>query len=172
MAYYLSRTKIIDGLKYMLALAILVTFMLGLFIVITVPFELAKMADARTWPSREGTVTHSLASRTGSIRRSDYWEPLIRGTYDDTGEAFWISKVQYGEFRLGNGQSRSVEQVAKYPVGSKVQVYYPPSHPRDTILEPFASWDHLLVMGGIGVGFALLPFALYIYGRLTSYQPE
>ncbi len=144
--------------------------MFGLFIVVVVPFELAEMADARTWPYREGTITYSQASRTTRARRSDYWEPLIRGTYNDTGEAFRISAVRYGAIRLGNGRGQSMEQVAKYPVGAKVKVYYSPDRPRDAILEPFASWDHLLRLWAIGAGLAMLPLVLYIYGRLTGYK--
>jgi hypothetical protein len=117
------------------------------------------MAAARDWPSREGTITHTITSHAGVTGRS-YWTPVIRGIYRDTGEEFWISRVSYGSIRIGEGRAIAEEQVDRHPVGASVWVYYDPTNPKETILEPFAPWTEMLLLLGAGIAFVLIPILL------------
>lgn len=140
-------------------------FLAGIIAVIFVPVELAKMSEARSWSSREARITHSSISERRDTRKLRYWEPVLGGVYADNGEKFWISKVRFGDFRFGGGKAKAKEDAAKYPVGARVTIYYSPSEPKSTILEPFAPWDTMIIMFAVGASFVALPFLLYALRR-------
>lgn len=162
----MSRLK--KTLGQVIGILILLGFFVGLIALVFVPVEMSKMAEAQTWPSRPGIVTHSSASEVFSKRRGSYWSYVIRGTFPDTGKPFVITRVRYGEFWLGKGKSRCREVVARYPHGSIIQVFYSPAHPNTMILEPFASWNEMYLVLGVGLGLVLLPFVLYLLRKRSS----
>lgn len=157
-----------DILWKIIGISLLFGFFAGLIAVVFVPVEMSKMAEAQTWPSRPGIITQSSASEVFSKRSGSHWTYVIRGTFTDTGEPFVITKVRYGDFSLGKGKSRSLEIVARYSRGSAVQVFYSPAHPHSMILEPFASWDEMFLILGIGVGLVLLPVVLYAFRKRSG----
>ena len=145
-----------------LAVLILLGFLVGLLLVVFVPVELYKMAQASEWPSRKGVVTISYARRVNPVSKPAYWRAEIIGTFVDNGERFAITRARYGDFRFGSGEASASDIVAKYPVGIEVNVYYSPTNPRETILEPFAPGSKMFVALGVGIGFVLLPVGLYV----------
>lgn len=152
--------------RIVLGMAILFWFFLGVLVIVFIPFELRSMAQARDWPSRPGTITESYTLQTTSgVGRGPWFKPSIRGTYDGTGENFFITRVRYGGFTWGSGKRQSDEYVAKYPAGMKVAVFHDPNDPRETILEPDAPWDAMLILSTVGIAGFLLPFVLYFLGR-------
>jgi hypothetical protein len=141
---------------------ILLGFLLGLLSIIFVPVEMFKMHQARGWPSRDGTITHSSATLgRGGFRKAPSWRPDIGGTYHDNGEKFWISRVRYGGFRWSE---------RKAAAGAKVEVYYSPARPKDTIWEPFAPWDTMIITLAGGVGLVLLPVMLYLFRKQLGHE--
>jgi hypothetical protein len=148
-----------------LGVLILLGFLVGLLLVVSALAEMSKMAEAQEWPFREGVVTQSSASETFSRRRGDRWTFVIRGIFNDNGEKFVLTRVRYGEFKLGKGKAYSLAAVAKYPVGSEVRVYYSPAHPRKMILEPFAPWDEMVIVLGAGIGLVLIPVVLFCFRK-------
>lgn len=153
--------------QQLLGAAILFGFLAGILAIIFVPVELYKMHQARTWPWRQGTITHSSATlgRHGGIRHAPYWRVEVGGVFDDNGEKFWISRIRYGGFRWGAGKAAAMADVAKYPVGAKLKVYYSPAQPKETLLEPFAPWDTMIVLLALGVAFVSLPLLLYLFRK-------
>jgi hypothetical protein len=151
---------------------ILLGFLVGLLFIIFVPVEMYKMHQARGWPWREGKITHSSASlgRHAGIQHARYWKVDIGGAFDDNGERFWISRVRYGGFRWGAGKAAAMADVAKYPVGAKLKVYYSPTRPKETILEPFAPWDTMQMLLAVGAVFFLLPFILYLFREQLGHK--
>jgi hypothetical protein len=137
----------------------------GLFTIVAVPVEMAKMAAAEKWPSRRGLITKSFADRRSSTRRAPWWRAEICGTYQDSGEKFCVRRVRYGDFRFGSGEAQAREAAAKYPVGSEVDIYYSPSNPKETILEAHTSWNTMVGLLGLGIGFLLLPVLLWLFRR-------
>ena len=164
----MSKAKDIFG--KIVGVTLLTGIVFGLFVVVTVPFEMYKMAQAQHWPSRKGIVTLSYARQTFSARKAPWWRTEICGRYLDNGEKFCISRVRYGEFRFGAGKASSKASAAKYPVGREVDAYYSPKHPKEIILEPQASWKHMVVLLGLGLGFLLLPVLLWLFRR--QIEPE
>jgi hypothetical protein len=140
---------------------ILLGFLVGLLLVVFVPVELNKMAQASEWPSRKGVVTVAYARRVNPVNKPAYYRAEIIGTFLDNGERFAITRVRHGEFRFGSGQASAMETVAQYPVGSQVDVYYSPPNPRETILEPRAPRSTMFIALGAGIGLVLLPVVLY-----------
>jgi hypothetical protein len=149
----------------LLGAVILLWFLLGVLVIVFMPFELWRMADAQTWPFREGVITKSVASPQGSARRT-LWTPAIRVAYRDTGEEVWITRVRYGEFRLRGAERASAEaDVARYRPGAVVRVYYSPANPKETLLEPFAPWTTMIVISSIGATGVLVPVVLFLFRK-------
>ena len=149
---------------------LLAGILFGLFTIVVVPIEMAKMAAAEKWPSRKGLITKSFADRHSSNRRAPWWRAEICGTYVDSEEKFYVRRVRYGDFRFGSGETAAREAVAKYPVGREVDIYYSPSNPKETVLEARTSWNTMVTLLGLGIGFLLLPVLLWLFRR--QLEPE
>lgn len=153
---------------------LLAGILFGLFVVVTTPFEIYKKVQAETWPSRKGVITLSYPLRhRGSVGRTGtgpYWTPEICGSFIDNGERFCISRVRFGGIRFGGGEASANETVARYPVGREVDIYYSPENPDETILEAHSSWKEMLTLLGLGTGFLLLPFFLWVFRKII--EPE
>ena len=146
---------------------LLAGFIFGLFLFVTIPFEMIQMARAERWPSRQGMVMTSSASRRVSLLQRPYWVADICGVYLDSGVGFCVSRIRYGGFRFDEGEAESREAVAKYRIGSQVNVYYAPDDPTTTILEPHGPWFIMAFAWGLGIGLILLPVLIY-RARRTS----
>lgn len=153
---------------------LLAGIVLGLFVIVTIPFEMIKKADAETWPARKGVITISYAShKRGSGGRhgnSMYWQAEICGAYNDNGERFCVDRIRYGGFRFGEGEASARETVAKYPVGREVDVYYSPDAPEETVLEAISPWTEMHTLLGLGIGFLVLPVILWMFRK--QIEPE
>ena len=65
--------------------------------------------------------------------------------------------VSFGQYS-GN-RSHAEEIVAKYPVGSRVTVYYDPEDVATAVLEPGVTWSSYLLIG-MGVLFTCIPIII------------
>ena len=147
---------------------LLAGFIFGLFLFVTIPFEMVQMARAERWPSRRGLIITSSASRRVSLLLRPYWAADICGIYLDNGVGFCVSRIRYGGFRFDEGEAESREAVAKYHVGSQVNVYYAPDDPTTTILEPHGPWFIMAFVWGLGIGLVLLPVLIYMLRRTSD----
>jgi len=152
--------------------ALLLGFAFGLILMVFVPLEMFRKAEAEGWSSsRKGVITLSSASRRPYNdrpgRRSVSWRSEICGTYKDNGERFCVSRVRYGDFGWEAGAR---EAAARYPVGREVDVYHSPDNPKETILEPVSPWTRMFVLLGIGIGLVLLPVVLWRFRK--KLEPE
>jgi hypothetical protein len=144
---------------------LLAEILFGLFVVITVPFEMTRMVSAESWPARKATVTVSYASRKSSTLHSAFWRPEICGNYKDTGERFCVSRVSFGTFRFGSGEAEVRATVAKYPKGLETEIYYSLDNPKETILDPHPSWHAMLTLLAPGLGFLAAPVMLWLFRK-------
>lgn len=133
--------------------------------------ELHGLAEAQHWPTQRGVITHSYARRVRGAQNRLYWDVEIAGYYLGTKQKFGVQRIGYGfEFSV-NSQKRAERFAARFPVGTELDVYHPPERPGFALLvrnnSPRPTWIAL----GIGLFFGLLPVLLYVYGRLTGYQP-
>ena len=151
-------------------LLLLCGILFGAFVVAVAPFEMVKKSQAELWPSRNAIITKSYANHKRSSKGGLYWHPEICGTYNDSGESFCVKRVRYGTFRMGEGQASALEDVARYPVGRVVKVYYDPEHPTDTILEARSSWREMTILFGLGIACLLMPVLLWLFRK--KLEPE
>jgi hypothetical protein len=145
---------------------ILAGIVFGLFVIVTVPFEMYKKAQAETWPVRQAIITKSFISHqsgaAGKHGRPSYWKAEICGTYSDSGDFFCVDRIRYGGFRFGEGKQAAQMTIEKYPVGMQVDVYYDPDDPEETVLEAHSPWTEMHALLGLGIGFLLLPAVLWL----------
>lgn len=107
---------------------------------------------AAKWPTAEGTILRSEVNNDGSFKA-----PYSVGmTYRYT-----VNARQYEGHRLTNSDYTTssygeiAQQLAKYPVGATVTVYYSPDSPNDALLQPGeASGANILF--GVGGVFAFI----------------
>ena len=159
----------------LIGFVLLAGIVFGLFVVVVAPIEMYKKAQAESWPSRKAMVTKSYASHRrggGSLRHgsSMYWAVEVCGAYKDNGEKFCVARIRYGGFRWGEGKSAAFEEVAKYPVGREVDVYFSPEDPKETVLEAVSPWTEMLALFGLGMVFLLLPVFLWVFRKKLEPQ--
>jgi hypothetical protein len=110
--------------------------------------------------SETETYTDSSASTIHSERRM--YNALIEFSYHVDGQEYRGTKgaTDLVNVTVGNAKAKSEEEVARYPVGMKVDVYYDPEIPTQASLEPreeiALTGNRSLLVGGI-----LLLVALY-----------
>ena len=161
-----------DFVRALAGFILLAGLLFGLFVVVFIPIEMYKKAQAETWPSRKGVVTLSTvtrhresAGRTGTV---PYYAADVCGTYKDNGEKFCVDRVRYGGFRVGAGKADALETAARYPVGSEVDIYHDPDDPRTTVLEAKSPWTEMLVLLAVAVGFLLIPVLLWLFRKIIE----
>ena len=131
--------------------------------------------EARSWPLVSGKVVTSVAEvrevRVSDDEREDGYRMESRNfanvtyEYSVSGRKLSCNRISIGE-DLGNFQV--AEQLAKYPAGSIVTVYYNPRHPDQAVLErdlPKGLW------GCLGIGSAIVVAIIFgsAFGLNQSY---
>lgn len=128
----------------------------------------AKDRAISRWPRAPGRVTVSrVDSHTGTSRDQDGYDrrytvhdPVVHFTYTVGGQEL------HGD-RLARVvvSSSEVPDLARYPVGQQVQVFYDPSDPRTAYLEVRRSTGAVIlsVLGGVFVFVGLLVPALVLF---------
>lgn len=158
----------------LIGFVLLAGIVFGLFVVVVAPIEMYKKVKAETWPSRKGVITASYARHhRGGFGRSPggpYWKAEVCGRYSDNGERFCVSRIRFGGFRFGGGKAGALETVAGYPAGMRVDIYYSPENPKETVLEAHSSWNEMFILLGLGIGFLLLPVFLWVFRK--KIEPE
>jgi len=128
----------------------IVAFFLA-FIAILIFLSVLKSQKSTNWPVVEGTITNNEyvehKRQTGSVK--------ITYSYNFKGK-------EYSNDRLSFSETSHVLSVVqrirdKYPIGSKVKVFYNPGNPEESALEPGASGSSYAFVVLIGVG-ALIAF--------------
>ncbi len=156
-------------LQKSMATLLFVGLLFGLFVVVFIPFEMYKKAQAESWPSRKGVITLSTATRhserAGRTGTVPYYTAEVCGIYKDNGEKFCVDRIRYGGFRFGAGKDAARETVARYPAGREIDVYHDPDEPQTTVLEASSPWTEMFVLLGIAFGFLVIPLLLWLFRK-------
>lgn len=133
---------------------------LGLLLVAAI-VKTWQVREARNWPQAPGKVVTSVAEvrevRVSDQDREEGYRLESRNFANVTYEyAVGSRKLRCNRISIGEdlGNSEVAKQLAKYPAGSIVTVYYHPRHPDQAVLErdlPKGLWGCL----GIGTAIAL-----------------
>jgi hypothetical protein len=124
----------------------------------------------KTWPTTTGRILRSEVelrrSHSSDGGYSSSYYPVVLYEYQVMGQTYQSSTLSPGlEYGLGF-QGRVQARVAKYPVGSMVQVYYNPENPAQAVLEHSATGNRIL--GWVGV-FVLVILACTVVMMLGAF---
>lgn len=162
--------KIKRYLEVGLAIFILLAFFVGCITVLACSLELYAHQQAQTWPTKRGIITHSAAYQSTGSQNRKYWRVEITGIYKESREKFNAQRYGYGiEFSVFN-QSQAERKAARFPVGAEVDVYHAPNKAHHAILIRDNPSRPTWIAFSLGLFFALLPFLLYIGGRLFGWR--
>jgi hypothetical protein len=121
---------------------------------------------AQSWESRRGVITQSYVAHRRRGQRREYWRPEIAGTFVGSEDRFSANKVGYGMEFTSNSEAQAARLIAPFPVGRELDVFLDPARPNHVILVRDNSlrttWNILF----IGLFFGLLPFLLYLWGKI------
>src|ERR1051326_1317461 len=101
----------------------------------------AKAEGALTWPRSRARVTASAVRVTtettsGADASVDntYYVPQVSFAYEVGGTSYQGSRISYAELKSTN-KKKTVDLVAKYPVGAELDVAYDPANPAESVIE-------------------------------------
>lgn len=114
---------------------------IGVFIVVMYfgVMQALEMGSARTWPSVTGTITRShidSSTKPQTDINTRRWVYKVRAAYD-----YQVAGVHFTGNRIAiRPTSHSTRQyaereLAEYPVGKTVTVYYDPENPEKSVLK-------------------------------------
>ena len=115
-------------------------------------WRLVMAYTSQRWPATEGTIT---CCEVRSIADGGFFVRL-RYAYALKTEIFSGSRLSFGRFG-GTTVTKAQRTAGRYQVGTTVQVYYAPRHPKLSVLEPGISYE---VFGMVGITIAIAALGL------------
>jgi hypothetical protein len=96
--------------------------------------SMQRAQESTNWPSVAAViVSSSVDSRSGN--KGTTYQAKVLYDYTVDGTQYSSNRIGYGDYGSSNpGHAREV--VNQYPKGSKVEVFYMPDHPEESVLEP------------------------------------
>lgn len=148
-----DRIMVRRGMDRFAAIFLACFFGAALIFVITGLSSLASNRREQSWPVVPGKILEAKISDESGTSGSKLFAPDVRYAYQVNGSQFEGHRIT--EIRHFTDESGAVEELSKYPAGAKVQVYYDPSNPRDSLLEPFnSSAGAGLIAMGVAAGLS------------------
>ncbi len=113
--------------------------------------EKKKATTAQTWPSVNGRVVEAYVAEDVQVDsegdQNRVFAPRVVYEYEVNGQTYQNNRLRLG-IESFIGSRRKVEQeLARFPVGSAVKVYYNPDNPAEAVLQPGVSSKAALVIG-------------------------
>ncbi len=128
-----------NGRMLIVLAAGLLLLLLGLYIFFNGVNTYLQGAASVNWPMVQGTLTSSiLGNFTSCSENSCYkiYTPKVTYSYTVSGVSYLGKSISIGHTSVGNDLSYANSELNKYPAGSSVTVYYDPSSPATSVLEP------------------------------------
>ncbi len=110
---------------------------------------------SEAWPTVEGRVVRSDIDEQFD-EEGDSYVPQIDYEYTVDGLEYENDRVRFGQNSYSS-RRRAEEETGRYPVGRRVEVYYEPGNPENSVLEPGASLGSYL---GVSLGAMFLVIGL------------
>lgn len=113
------------------------------------------------WPTVEGTITNTWVDKDYSEdddgHRSYTYAPRWQYQYDYVGQTHTSEQITYGSTKGYRSQRKAQEALNQFPLHSRVQVYYDPGNPTDSVLIPGSKGTIVgIIIGGIMLVAALV----------------
>ncbi len=135
---------------------------LGMVVIVVTLFDLYRAFACRSWSTTQGVITLSdarIVSAYAQTRKLFSTKNQVSFYYDYTvnGEKYLGSRIFFGDTFLSLFSFLAAKgAVEKYKEGQEVTVYYHPSKPQDSALEPGAKWQ---AFAALALGIALMAIA-------------
>ena len=114
---------------------------------------------SRNWPSVEGRVTTSEITKANVGGEQVSWQPKIEYTYKVDCRDY-VSKTIGYHMSGGTTADASSMTVADYPSGKSVSVFYDPTRPSRSVLEPGPSPNNWILVMITTILNAMILYAL------------
>lgn len=165
----MSWEKIKHGFLFLLGVLILFWFFAGIITAIGALVELHSIKSTKTWQPRRGLITVAYVSSYRAMRgRPSGWQIQMAGRYLDGEGTFGVARIAYGFGNEGWGRRGKEAVVNRYPKGTELTVYVDPDRPNWVVLDPNPSPRQTYIGLKIALAGILLPFLLYLWGRLRG----
>jgi hypothetical protein len=111
-----------------------------------------RVVNARRWPTAKGLVLESRVAESKDSHGTRRYRPLITYQYEANGQIFTNNVLAFGSRSLSEGGTgakvRATDTVARYPVGTTLQVHYHPLRSGQSVLEIRSVLAKGLVLAG------------------------
>jgi len=119
-------------------LFILIFFAAGVAAIIFGIRNRKKAEASTTWPSVDGTITNAWIDESRDTDEdgstSTTYTPRWQYQFDLGGSTHTSERVSFGGMTGYGRRSKAEEQLQKFPVNSRVRVYYDPQNPAESVL--------------------------------------
>ncbi len=126
---------------------------LGVWLIVSSRKQRQQVAASQNWPTTVAQITlaevreSSQTDSEGDIQR--YYYPQVKYTYQVGGIMYQGDKLTFGAKRGYASLKKANEEIARYPLGTQVQVYYNPEKPQEAVLEQRAVGSNFMLIFGI-----------------------
>lgn len=124
-------------------------------------WELIQAVASKKWARTDGVVVVSDLQRSRDSDGGYMYRPEISYRYEVNGNEFVASRPRFGSSVSVNWSGPAVRITRKYKAGSRVTVFYDPTDPSQSVLEPGVTvlvWVSLvggLIFTTLGFAFVL-----------------
>ncbi|MFI5014980.1 MAG: DUF3592 domain-containing protein [Hyphomicrobiales bacterium] len=127
--------------------------------------QVGEARASRSWPTIAATVLSgqvtektNFDAETGS---STVYVPNLRYSYEVGGKSFEGHRLRLGEVEMSKKGALAV--LARYPVGSRIEVHYDPAEPSSATIEAKGAGIGYLVFGVVALTLGLLYIVYRVY---------
>jgi hypothetical protein len=125
----------------------------------------SKLSSCQRWPQTAGTVTQSRLDTDDGYRIHVIYEYAVNGV------AYSCSRVQFGTPTTYIRKSSAEAAIGRYPVDSRLTVYYDPENPADAVLDRISPSGLEYIVSGIILLVLMVLVILYPAHTVTSVNP-
>lgn len=147
-------------------LIIILASLAGLFLTYFASNNALNASKTKSWPTAEGTIVTS--EITGSASR---YVLHIVYTYTVDSTEYSSEKIGLTNYAQYKKKVDAESAIDKYPLNSKVTVYYNPTKVDEAILKPGIKGEHIF-MFGLGLVIFLAPLFGLIYSIRKAKENE
>ncbi|MBP6178454.1 MAG: DUF3592 domain-containing protein [Anaerolineales bacterium] len=156
-----------DGNLYCLGIFGLIFFLAALMAASRAVKDWQKYRASQHWLNANGQILNTYISTQGSANKGKSHQVHISYSYEVMGQGYQGNQLSFGsEGNSYDTRSSAEKEIARFPEGSPVTVYYDPDRPAEAVLErKYNSTGAILavILGVLGAGIMV-----YAYFQLSS----
>src|SRR5512145_2739045 len=112
---------------------------IGIFAIYTGRKSVQRADASQGWQATTGLITGAQVEQSPSMDSdgdwSDSYSPRVSYDYTALGQLYTGKKISFGFTKAHNTHRGAEAELARYPIGSQVTVFYNPANPAEAVLE-------------------------------------